>query len=72
MVRTTAATVSAMPAMLARDIRSPSQSEPITATTAGAAAPRIPALIGLVYFIPQNQTVVLHTSPVSERTMKVL
>src|SRR3990172_2869139 len=70
MVRSTAATVSPMPAMFGPESRSPSHSAPITATTAGAAAPRMPALMGLVYFMPQNHTVVLPTSPVSERTRK--
>jgi hypothetical protein len=71
MVNRTAATVRAMPAMFVRDRQSPGQSAPITATALGAAAPRMPALMGLVYRMPQNQIVALPTSPVSERTTNV-
>jgi len=68
-VSTTAAIVSAIPARLRVDRRSRSIAEAASATTTGAAAPRIPALAGVVNIMPVYQSVELPTNPETPSTI---
>ena len=68
-VSTTAAIVSAIPSRLMAERRSRSHAEAASATTTGAAAPRIPALAGVVNRMPVYQSVELPTNPVTASTI---
>ncbi len=68
-VRMTAVMVSAIPTRLTVERRSRSIAEAARATTPGAAAPRIPALAGVVNIMPVYQSTELPKKPLTPSTI---
>jgi len=68
-VSSTAASVRPIPARLIVESRSRSQRDAASATTTGDAAPRMPALAGLVKRRPTYQSAELPTNPVTASTI---